>query len=150
MPLVALVIGVGCAPGGEPWREPNRIGGGCGGGKPDQGGTSYEARKEGDGFVIEVSSEPMLDRQGPEVSRFELRREEWDELVELVRKNDLWNWKPVEKPDTEHCVSCWASIDNLQLGYCGAVEGGDRTAGLRRKLEAFAFQAAKDPARRIE
>ncbi len=150
------VTAVGCtsasdAPGASgpahvAWRAPSRLGGGCSGGKPDQGGVSYEAIEQGHGYVLQVSLDPWIDDDPPGVESYPLTAEEWTELVELAREGDLWNWRP-EARSRVHCVSCFVAIDDHRVSYCGALTGPDRGAALRGKLTALARRRAEDAAR---
>lgn len=128
---VALIVsGLGCH------KEPTTISGGCGGGKAEQGGVTIVATRSADGFALEVHRYGGGDQPGVSTT-YPLTPEEWNELVEIVRDNGLWDWKP-ESNTVGHCRTCKVTIDDHTASYCGDLEGPDRGAALRSRLESLA------------
>lgn len=120
----------------EPWREPTTLVGGCGGGKPDQGGVRFEATHHGDAFTLEVHDDRRSFGE-PTRTSYPLTAAQWSELVGIARAQDLWNWRPTSQGHPD-CQTCRVSIDDHDASYCGRLDGPDRGAELRRKLESLA------------
>jgi hypothetical protein len=145
--VVALVmLSMGCtetsvarepAPQELPTAEPTVIGGGCAGGKPSQGGVRFEATRRAGEYVLEINDDPWDDDVPPVITKLPLTAAQWTELVELVRTDELRSWNPSDTPHAD-CQTCSVRIDDHRGSYCGRLDGRDRGAALRRRLESLA------------
>jgi hypothetical protein len=135
------VLVAACTNDAEPeqvvWHEPTTLAGGCIGGKPDQGGVSFKASRRGGELILEVHQDEWIDDAPPVITSSPLTSEQWRELVELARVDDLWNWRPSSRAHAD-CQTCQVSLDDHVARFCGTLDGPDRGAALRRRLESLA------------
>jgi hypothetical protein len=134
--LCSLLI-CACAP--PP--EPSEISGGCGGGKPDQGGTSFTAKRSEGTYTIEVAVHGF--DESTKTSHV-LAPEQWQELVEIVRNDKIMRWKPVSEGHAD-CMTCRVRVDQHEASYCGQLSGEDRGRWLRTRLQSLARDAGWEP-----
>lgn len=134
--LTAALLGaaLACSPTST---EPRLIAGGCGGGKPDQGGAMYTAEHTQAGYVLSVHTDASGDIPDS-TARFQLSEAQWLELVEVVRRSRLTGWDPHPAGTVDDCVSCTVRVDERVFEVCGELEGGDRSVAVRSKLISLA------------
>jgi hypothetical protein len=104
---------------------------------PDQGGVSFKASRRGGELILEVHQDEWIDDAPPVITSYPLTSEQWRELVELARVDDLWNWRPSSRAHAD-CQTCQVSLDDHVARFCGTLDGPDRGAALRRRLESLA------------